>query len=133
MKEAQHWYECALVPAAMDGNPMLMSTIVQHLAAIAYQDQRYEEAEERFGELVRLKRAMLDEDGLADALEWQGLSQEHQQAYDRAVPCWFEGALICKSFDMTDRLPRVLDHLRRGYQALDMRDELDAFAVEWSA
>jgi len=133
MTEAKHWYECALVPAAKDGNPILMSTILQHLAAIAYHNQRYEEAEERYGELVILKRAMLDEDGLADALEWQGLSQEHQQAYDRAVERWYEGALICKSFEMTDRLPRVLDHLRRGYQALDMRDELDAFTAEWSA
>ena len=28
---------------------------------------------------------MIEEDGLAEALEWQGLSQERQLAYDRAV------------------------------------------------
>ncbi len=133
LKEAQHWYECALVPASKDGNSMLMATIVQHLAAIDFQQERYEEAEERYGELITLKRAMLDEDGLAEALEWRGLSQERQQGYDRAVACWYEGALICKTFEITDRLPRLLDLLRRGYQALEMRDELDAFAAEWSA
>ena len=76
LKEAQHWYECAVVPAAKDGNPILMSTIVQNLAAIAFQEKRFADAEERYGELVTLKRAMIDEEGLAEALEWQGLSQE---------------------------------------------------------
>lgn len=133
LEEARHWYECALVPAAQDANPMLMATVVQHLASISFQQERYEEAEERYSELIILKRAMLDEDGLAEALEWQGLSQERQQAYDRAVGCWYEGALICKTFEMTDRLPRLLDLLRHGYQALDMRDELNGFAAEWGA
>ena len=88
---------------------------------IAFEEKRFADAEERYGELVVLKRAMIDEDGLAEALEWQGLSQERQLAYDRAVGCWYESALICKAFEMTDRLTAVLDHLRRGYQALDMR------------
>ena len=122
LQEAQHWYECALVPAAKDGNPVLMSTIVENLAAIAFEEKRFADAEERYSELVTLKRAMIDEDGVADALEWQGLSQEGQWAYDRAVECWYESALICKAFEMTDRLPRVLDHLKRGYQELEMRD-----------
>lgn len=132
LDEARHWYECALVPASKDGNPMLMATVVQHLAGISFQQQRYEEAEERYSELVTLKRAMLDEDGLAEALEWQGLSQERQQALDRAVTCWYEGAVICKTFEMTDRLSRLLGLLKGGYQALGMRGELDAFAAEWS-
>jgi hypothetical protein len=133
LKEARHWYECALVPASKDGNAMLMSTIVQHLAAIAFQEQRYADAEERYGELVTFKRAMIEEDGLAEALEWQGVSQERQSAYDRAVDSWYESALICKSFDMTDRLPRVLNHLKRGYHALDLQDELEQFDAEWNA
>lgn len=132
LPEAQHWYECAVVPAAKDGNSMLMSTIVQNLAAIAFQQGRFVDAEERYGELVTLKRAMVEEDGLAEALEWQGVSQEHQSAYDRAIVCWYEGALICKAFDMTERLARILDHLRRGYRALHMRDELEQFDAEWA-
>jgi hypothetical protein len=133
LQEALHWYECALVPAGKDGNPMMISTIVQHLAAIAFQQERFADAEERYGELITFKRAMLDESGLAEALEWQGLSQEHQEAYDRAVDSWYESALIGKSFDMTDLVPRVLDHLKRGYRALDMQDELAEFDAEWSA
>lgn len=132
LQEAQHWYECALVPAAKDGNPVLMSTIVENLASIAFEEKRFADAEERYSELVTLKRAMIDEDGVADALEWQGLSQEGQWAFDRAVECWYESALICKAFEMTDRLPRVLGHLKRGYQELEMRAELEQFDAEWA-
>ena len=114
LAEAKHWYECAAVPAAKDGNPVLMSTVVENLAAIAFEEKRFADAEDRYGELVVLKRATIDQDGVADALEKQGLSQEGLLAYDRAVPCWYESALICKAFEMTDRLPRVLDHLKRG-------------------
>jgi hypothetical protein len=133
LKEALHWYQCALVPAGKDGNRMLLATIVQHLAAIAFQQQRFDDAEEHYSELVAFKRAMIEEDGLAEALEWQGLSQERQEAYDRAVDSWYESALICKSFEMTERLPRVLAHLKRGYRALEMYDELERFDAEWRA
>jgi len=132
LQEAQHWYECAIVPAAKDGNPVLMSTIVDNLAGIAFEEKRFADAEDRYGELVVLKRAMIDEDGVADALEWQGLSQEGLSAYDRAVECWYESALICKVFEMTDRLPRVLGHLKRGYQELEMGAELEQFEAEWA-
>ena len=70
---------------------------------------------------------MIDEDGLAEALEWQGLSQEEQRAYDRAVMSWEEGALICKAFELEDRLRPLLTHLKRGYQALEMPEELEQF------
>ena len=133
LKEAQHWYACAVVPAAKAGNPILMSNIVQNLAVAAFQEKRFADAEERYAELVTLKRAMIDEEGLTEALEWQGLSQEKQQAYERAVVCWEEGALICKAFEMNHRLRPMLTHLRRGYQALEMREELENFEAEWTA
>src|SRR5262245_7800817 len=132
-KEAQHWYACAVVPAAKSGNPILMSTIVQNLAAVAFQEKRFHDAEERYGELVTLKRAMIDEEGLTEALDCQGLSQEEQQAYDRAIVSWEEAALICKAVEMKHRLAPVLTHLRRGYQALEMREELQRFDTEWNS
>ena len=76
---------------------------------------------------------MIDEVGLAEALDWQGLSQEGQDAYDRAILSWEESALICKAFDLDDRLQPTLAHLRRGYQALQMRKELEEFDAQWSA
>ena len=66
---------------------------------------------------------MIDEEGLAEALEWLGLSQENQQAYDRAVVSWEEAALICKAFELEDRLGPLPVHLRHGYRALKMHEE----------
>lgn len=132
LKEAEHWYVCATVPAASSGNPLLLSTIIQNLAVIAFQQKRYAEAEERYSELVILKRSMIDEDGLVEALEWQGLSQERQHACDRAIECWEEAALICKTFEMKQRLNPLLSHLRRAYQTLEMREQLEAFDSEWT-
>jgi tetratricopeptide (TPR) repeat protein len=133
LPEAQHWYACAVEPAVKANNPVLMSNIVQNLAAVAFEEKRFSDAEERYSELVTLKRAMIDEEGLAEALEWQGLSQEKQFAYDRAVVCWEEAALICKAFELTHRLRPLLAHLRRAYQALEMHEELRTFDAQWSA
>ena len=130
--EAQHWYACAVEPAVKADNPVLMSNIVQNLAVVAFHEQRFSEAEERYSELVTLKRAMIDEDGLAEALEWQGICQERQGAYDRAVVCWEEGALICKAFELKHRMDPILTHLRHAYQALERHEELEKFDEEWN-
>ncbi|MBL8795161.1 MAG: hypothetical protein JNM56_14750, partial [Planctomycetia bacterium] len=130
-KQAQHWYACAVTPAAEAGNPILLSTIVQNLALVAYHEQRFADAEERYGELAELKRGMLDEVGLAEALEWRGNCQEKQGAHDRAVESWEEAALICKAFELHDRLVPLLKQLRRGYERLEMREALATFDEEW--
>jgi tetratricopeptide (TPR) repeat protein len=132
-KQAQHWYACAVVPAAEAGNPILLANIVQNLALVAYHEKRFADAEERYGELATLKRGMFDEIGLAEALEWQGLCQEKQNAFDRAVESWEEAALVCKTFELKDRFPPMLTHLRRGYEKLGMREELQAFDAIWKA
>jgi tetratricopeptide (TPR) repeat protein len=131
-KKAQHWYACAVTPAAASGNTILLANVVQNLAVVAYQEERWADAEERYDELVTIKRDMFDEVGLAEALEWRGNSQEKQQAFDRAVLSWLEAALISKDFELKDRLPPVLANLRRGYERLGMHEELEEFDAEWS-
>jgi tetratricopeptide (TPR) repeat protein len=132
-KQAQHWYACATVPAAEAGSPILLANIVQNLALVAYHENRFADAEERYEELVTLKRGMFDEIGLAEALEWQGLCQEKQLAYNRAVESWEQAALVCKTFELKDRFAPMLTHLRRGYEKLEMREELRNFDVTWKA
>jgi tetratricopeptide (TPR) repeat protein len=128
--QAEYWYTCAVVPAAKDGNPVLLSTIVHNLALVAYREQRFDDAEQRYSELVTLKRSMIDQVGLVEALEWQGLSQEGQLAYDRAIVSWHEAGLICKAFEMGERLDPLLAHLKRGYEMLGTLDEVE-FDAEW--
>jgi tetratricopeptide (TPR) repeat protein len=132
-KQAQHWYACAVVPAAGAGNPILLANIVQNLALVAYHEKRFADGAERYGELAELKRGMFDELGLVEALEWQGICQEKQDAYDRAVEAWEEAALVCKAFELKDRLPPLLAHVRRGYEKLKMKDELQNFDAIWNA
>ena len=130
-KKAQHWYACAAVPASKSGSPILLATIVQNLAVVAYQDKRWADAEERYDELVTIKRGMFDEVGLAEALEWRGNSQEELRAFDRAVLSWAEAAFVCQDFGLKDRLDPVLGKLRQGYERLGMREELKTFDQEW--
>ncbi len=132
LKKAQHWYECAVVPASESGSPILLSTIVQNLAVVAYQEERWADAEERYDELVTLKRGMFDEVSLVEALEWRGKSQEKQEAYDRAVLSWAEAAMICKDFETEERLPLFLDNWRRCYERLGMDEELKTFDKDWN-
>ena len=132
-KQAEHWYSCATVPAAEAASPILLANIVQNLAVCAYQDKRWAEAEERYTELVELKQGMLDEVGLAESLEWRGLCQEKQNAYDRAVESWESGASVCQAFEMEAQMKSMLGHLRRGYEKLKMHDELEHFDVIWRA
>jgi hypothetical protein len=132
-KQAQHWYACAVVPAAEAGNPILLANIVQNLALVAYHEKRFADGAERYGELAELKRGMFDELGLVEALEWQGICQEKQDAYERAVEAWEEAALVCKAFELKDRLPPMLAHVRRGYEKLKMKDELANFDAIWNA
>jgi tetratricopeptide (TPR) repeat protein len=131
-KKAQHWYACAVLPASESGSPILLSTVVQNLAVVAYQEERWADAEERYDELVTIKRGMFDEVGLVEALEWRGNSQEKQEAFDRAVLSWAEAALVCKDFELKDRLAPLLANWRRGYERLGMREDLKTFDAEWS-
>src|SRR5262249_16808433 len=39
-KQADHWYACAVPPTAEAGNPILLATVVQNLALVAYHDRR---------------------------------------------------------------------------------------------
>jgi tetratricopeptide (TPR) repeat protein len=132
-KQAQHWYACAAVPAAAAGSPILLANIVQNLALVAYHEGRFADAEERYAELATLKLGMLDEVGLAEALEWEGICQEKQNAYDRAVESWEEAASVCKTFEMKDRFTPMLAHVRRAYEKLNLREELQNFDKIWKA
>jgi tetratricopeptide (TPR) repeat protein len=130
-KKAQHWYACATVPAAEARSPILLATVVQNLAVVAFEEERWADAEERYWELVTIKRGMLDEVGLIDALEWRAKAQENQKAFDRSVLSWVEAAMICRDFELKDRLTGVLPNLRKCYERLGMREELATFDSDW--
>jgi tetratricopeptide (TPR) repeat protein len=124
LEKARHWYECAVPPAAAAEQPLVLSVVVQNLAAVAFEGGKFAEAEEYYGQLSELKQLLLDEEGKAEALEWRGLAQEKQAEYDRAVQSWEQAELISRAFELRHRLRRVLEHLRRAYRQLRVADKL---------
>src|SRR6185436_16471128 len=128
--KARPWYERAVRPAVASGQATVLATVVQNLAAVAYQQRSYAGAEVYYDGLVRLKDCLVDEDGKALALEWRGLSQEKQDAYDRAVASWEEAELLSRAFELPHRLRPVLEHLRRGYRQLKNQEAVAAVEAE---
>jgi tetratricopeptide (TPR) repeat protein len=128
--KAQHWYECSIPPAAASEQPQVLAAVAENLAAVAYQRQQYADAEQYYDSLSQLKGILLEEDGKARALEWRGLSQEKQRAYDRAVASWEEAELLSRAFELTHRLRPLLEHLRRGYAQLRRNERLPALEAE---
>jgi hypothetical protein len=128
---AKRWNEAALVPAAKSESPILMASIVQHLAGLAFQQGSYAEAAERYSELAAFRRTMFDEDGLIEALEWEGNSLERADRTQDAVFRWYEAALIGKTFNHQHRLESVLPKLRRGYEQLEWTEAVETFDEAW--
>jgi tetratricopeptide (TPR) repeat protein len=128
--KARSWYERAVRPAAAARQATVLATVVQNLAAVAYQQRAYADAEVYYDGLVKLKDCLVDEDGKAMALEWRGLSQEKQNAYDRAVASWEEAELLSRAFELPHRLRPVLEHLRRGYRQLKNQEAVAAVETE---
>jgi tetratricopeptide (TPR) repeat protein len=130
LQEAKSWYECAVTPAVAAEQATVLAAVVQNLAAVAYEQRSYADAEEYYDGLVQLKDCILDEEGKALALEWRGLSQEKQNAYDRAVASWEEAELLSRVFELPHRLRPVLEHLRRAYRKLGVKDRLAAVEAD---
>ena len=131
-KQAQHWYACATVPAAEAGSPILLANIVQNLALVAYQENRFADAEERYESSSRSSAAC------STRSAWRSPSSGRASAKKNNKPTTGrskagKAALVCKTFELKDHLKSMLAHLRRGYEKLEMREELRNFDVIWKA
>jgi tetratricopeptide (TPR) repeat protein len=124
LEKAHHWYECAVPPSVESKSPVIMATIGRNLGEISYKKQKYQEAEQYFDGVEKLASHMLDPESKASALEWRGLSQEKQGAYDRAIESWETAALLCRNTDLPTFLKMNLEHLERVYSQLRMREKL---------
>jgi hypothetical protein len=74
---------------------------------------------------------MFDEDGLIEALEWEGNSLDRADRTQDAVFRWYEAALIGKTFNHQHRLESVLPKLRRGYEQLEWKEAVETFDEAW--
>lgn len=130
INKAQYWYECAVPPAIESKTPIVMATIVKNLGDLSYKSKKYGDAEQYFDNLDKLKAQILDPEGKAQALEWRGLSQEKQGAYDRAIESWEAAALLCRNIGMPYFLQANLKHLQRVYKRFHIKNKLAAVEDE---
>ena len=130
LNKAKAWFESAVPPAVEAKEAVVMANVVQNLAAVAYEQERYADAEEYYDGLATLKECLIDEDGKTMALEWCGLSQEKQGAFDKAILSWEEADLLCRVFELNHRHEPIVEHLRRAYRKLGMRDAQAALDKE---
>jgi tetratricopeptide (TPR) repeat protein len=130
LAQAQHWYECALLPVSEAKEASVLAELVKSLGEIAYKQGRFADAEQYFDGLDKLRAHLLDPEGKAQALEWRGLSQEKQAAYDRAGSSWEGAAQLCRSIGLSHFLVANLRHLARIYKEARMTERLTAIEAE---
>jgi tetratricopeptide (TPR) repeat protein len=120
--QAQRWYECALEAVAEARAPVILSTIVNNLGGVSFEQRRYAQAEHYFTELDKLASAMLDAPTKALALEWRGLSLDKLDRSVDAIKSWEAAAKVSRSVGLEPSLRRNLQHLQSTYAKLGLRD-----------
>ncbi|MCY1002894.1 tetratricopeptide repeat protein [Myxococcus sp. MISCRS1] len=128
--QAQHWYECALVPAIASKAPVILSVVVKSLGEFAFERKRYSEAERYFEGLEQVSARMLDPEGKARALEWLGLCREKQGDAKQAVLRWEAAAHLSRKVGLHFNLCANLEHLSRTYRHLRMKERLSGVETE---
>lgn len=117
LEGARDWYECAAVPAADAHDTLILSMVVRNLGDVAYERGKFEEAESYFDGLDQLAAHLLQPEAKVSALEWRGLSQEQQGAYDAAIESWEGAATLSRNIGLPALLRANLQHLQRAFQA----------------
>lgn len=130
LDKAQHWYECAVEPATEAKHGVILASIVRGLGDVAFKKGQFVEAEQYFDQLDKLTQATLDAECKARALEWRGLSQEKQKAYEKAVESWEIAVDLCRKIGMPAPHKANLEHLARVFRQLKKRDRLAAVEAE---
>jgi Tfp pilus assembly protein PilF len=137
IRKAEHWYECAVVPATDSKDAVVLAAVTKNLGELAFEQQRYDEAEEYFDGLDQLAAHMLQPETKASALEWRGLSLEQLGRPHEAADVWEAAATLCRNIGMPQLLRANLEHLERVYHRTnrpghlrDVQAELSTLAEE---
>ena len=133
LAQAQHWYECALAPSGEAKDAMMLAIVGRNLGDVSFKQHRFADAEQYYDGVDKLAGASLDAENKIRALEWRGLSQEKQSAWDRAAVSWEAAALLSRNIGIPGFLQQNLRHLERAYQRLGDGTKLAAVREEMHA
>ncbi|MCD4811468.1 tetratricopeptide repeat protein [bacterium] len=121
---AQDWYERALVPAAESKSPIILFSLSRNLGHVYYQLKQYSQAEVFFDGAQQLGLQTHDPEAKILSMEWRGLSQEKQKAFDRAADSFEEATRLSHEFKRNEHLNRNLEHLSNTLKHIDQHDRL---------
>lgn len=134
LEGAQHWYECAAVPAAEAADPVQLATVTRNLGSLALERGDPATAEQYYAQLDTLAGHMLAPELKVEALQQRGRCQAALGRPEQALASWEDAAALARA---TGEAPvghrAVLGELRRGYEARGMYGRLAALDVELAA
>lgn len=130
LEYARYYYECAVPPVVKAQEPVIFHSIVKNLGDVAFKQKQYAQAEYFFESADKLAAKLLDAQSKAMDLEWRGLSQEKQKAYDRAIESWENAATLSRNIGMPDPLTSNLEHLKRVYRKVGRADKVATIKAE---
>lgn len=127
---ALEWFECATVPAASCGAPVVLAIVTRSLGQLALERRRYADAEGYFDALDTLAGRLLDPENKAYALEWKGVAQHAQRRAQEAIATWEAGRALCRNVGMPAPQRNLLAHLHGAYREAGMAHHARAAARE---
>jgi len=129
-EKALSWYECAVTPAVVTKQPIIMAMLTKNLGEVKYKLKQYADAEKYFDNLDKLDSHLLDSEGKVQAIEWKGLSQEQQGKYGLALKSWNSAAKLCRNIGLPSLLEVNLKHIERVCSQINKRDMLSEVRTE---
>jgi tetratricopeptide (TPR) repeat protein len=130
LDKAQHWYECAVPPAAAAKDPLILATLTRNLGDVSYKLGQYANAEQYYDGVDKLSAVTLDPGSKIRALEWRGLSQERQGKQNEAIESWEDAALLSRKMQLPELLRENLEHLKRAYGRVGWSDKAASAEAE---
>jgi len=129
---AQHWYECAIDPALAAQQPVVLATLVNNLASIAYQKEQFADSAQYYDSLCTIQGWLMNPVGKLQALEGRGLAQVKLGQAESALASFEEAALLGIGFALPALAKANLRHMREVCQQGGFRQKLAEVETELS-
>jgi hypothetical protein len=128
---AQHWYECAVTPAAGSRDAVSLAAVTRDLGTLALERGRFAEAAGYFEQVDRLAGHMLSPHLKIEALQQLGASHEALGRPDLAVRSWESAATLGRAMGDLPGLQQVtLARLAGAYARLGRERQRAAAQAE---
>jgi len=121
---AQYWYECGIDPALAAQQPVVLATLVNNLASIAYQRQQFADAAQYYDSLCTIQGWLMNPVGKLQALEGRGLAQVELGQAEPALASFEEAALLGVGFALPALARANLQYMREVCQQGGFKQKL---------